>query len=162
MLNNNTKYIVVHAGKRDDYQLALALAEANMLFVLVTEAYFPLDKNWFLSIANFFGLTSNLHKRFKTGLPSNKVMLSKRAMFYQILFSLTKNIKYDLKKGYVLGEKARVLSLKNNIPIIAVNTCAQHAFLNNTIEPKILFQLDSSILVFLLLVGLKQQFSWTF
>ena len=140
LYNSNQKYIVVHAGKRDDYQVALALAEANMLFVLVTEAYFPLDKNWFLSIANFFGLTSSLHKRFKTGLPSNKVILSKRAMFYQILFSLTKNIKYDLKKGYVLGEKARVLSLKNNIPIIAVNTCAQHAFLNNAMEPKILFQ----------------------
>ena len=140
MLKNNTKYIVVHAGKRDDYQVALGLAEANMLFFLVTEAYFPLDKNWFLSIANFFGLTSSLHKRFKTGLPSNKVIISKRAMFYQILFSLTKNIKYDLKKGYVLGEKARVLSLKNNIPIIAVNTCAQHAFLNNAVEPKILFQ----------------------
>lgn len=138
--NSNKKYIVVHAGKRDDYQVALALAESNLLFALVTEAYFPLDKKWFVSIANFLGLTSSLHKRFKTGLPSSNVVVSKRAFFYQVLFSLTKNIKYDLKKGYVLGEKARILSLKNNIPIIAVNTCAQHAFLNNSIEPKILFQ----------------------
>jgi glycosyltransferase involved in cell wall biosynthesis len=139
-MNSNQKYIVVHAGKRDDYQVALALAESDLLFALVTEAYFPLDKNWFLSIANFFGLTSSLHKRFKTGLPSNKVIISKRAMFYQILFSFTKNIKFDLKKGYVLGEKAKALSQKNNVPIIAVNTCAYHAFLNNSVEPKILFQ----------------------
>jgi glycosyltransferase involved in cell wall biosynthesis len=138
--NSNKKYIVVHAGKRDDYQVALALAESDLLFALVTEAYFPLDKKWFLSFANFFGLTSSLHKRYKTGLPSNKVIISKRAMFYQILFSFTKNIKFDLKKGYVLGEKAKALSQKNNVPIIAVNTCAYHAFLNNSVEPKILFQ----------------------
>jgi glycosyltransferase involved in cell wall biosynthesis len=138
--NFKNKYIVVHAGKRDDYQVALALAESDLLYALVTEAYFPLDQDWFVSITNFFGITSSLHKRFKTGLPSNKVVVSKRAFFYQVLFSLTKNIKYDLKKGYVLGEKAKALSQKNNIPIIAVNTCAQHAFLNNAVEPKILFQ----------------------
>lgn len=138
--NSNQKYIVVHAGKRDDYQVALALAESNLLFALVTEAYFPLDKKWFVSIANFFGLTLSLHKRYKAGLPSNKVVISKTAFFYEMLFLITKNVKFDRKKGYVLGEKAKALSQKNNIPIIAVNTCAQHAFLNNTIEPKVLFQ----------------------
>ncbi len=136
----NQKYIVVHAGKRDDYQVALALAESNLLFALVTEAYFPLDIKWFFSIANFFGLTSSLNKRYKIGLPSNYVVVSKRAFFYQVLFSFTKNIKYDLKKGYVLGEKAKALSIKNNLPIIAVNTCAYHAFLNNSVNPKIIFQ----------------------
>jgi len=137
---SNQKYIVVHAGKRDDYQVALAMVEADLLFALVTEAYFPLDKKWFVSIANFFGLTTSLHKRYKTGLPSNKVVVSKRAFFFEILFLLTKNVKFDRKKGYVLGEKAKALSLKNNLPVIAVNTCAQHAFLNNSIEPKIVFQ----------------------
>lgn len=139
-MHSNQKYIVVHAGKRDDYQVALALAESNMLFALVTEAYFPLDRKWFVSIANFFGITSRLHKRYKTGLPSALVVVSMQALFYQILFSLTKNIKFDIKKGYVLGEKAKQLSLKYSQPIIAVNTCAQHAFQNNMIAPKILFQ----------------------
>jgi glycosyltransferase involved in cell wall biosynthesis len=146
MLNNsNKKYIVVHAGKRDDYQVALALAESDLLFALVTEAYFPLDQKWFVSITNFFGLTSSFYKRYKTGLPSNNVVVSKRAFFYEILFLVTKNVKFDRKKGYVLGEKARSLSLKNNFPIIAVNTCAQHAFLNNSIEPKILFQFHPQV-----------------
>lgn len=139
-MNSNQKYIVVHAGKRDDYQVALALAESNMLFALVTEAYFSLDKKWFLSFANFFGLTSSFYKRYKTGLLSKHVVVSKRAFFYEILFLLTKNVKFDRKKGYVLGEKAKALSLKNNTPIIAVNTCAQHAFFNNAVAPKILFQ----------------------
>lgn len=136
----NNKYIVVHAGKRDDYQLALALAEANLLYALVTEVYFPLDKKWFVTIANFLGLTSSLHKRYKTGLSSDFVIVSKRAFFYEILFLITKNVKFDRKKGYVLGEKAKALSQKYNLPIIAVNTCANHAFLNNPVEPKILFQ----------------------
>lgn len=136
----NNKYIVVHAGKRDDYQIALALAEADLLFALVTEVYFPLDKKWFHTIANFFGFTSNLSKRFKKGLTSNFVTISKRALYYEILFLITKNVKYDRKKGYVLGEKAKALSKKYNIPIIAVNTCANHAFNGNTINPKILFQ----------------------
>ena len=139
-MSSNQKYIVVHAGKRDDYQVALALEESNLLFALVTETYFPLDKNWFHSIANFSGLTSSFHKRYKTGLSSNYVVVSKRAFFYEILFLLTRNVKYDRKKGYILGEKAKALSIKNNLPIIAVNTCAQHAFLNNPIEPKIIFQ----------------------
>lgn len=138
--NSNQKYIVVHAGKRDDYQVALALAESNMLLALVTEVYFPLDKKWFTAITNFFGMTSKLHKRYKTGLSSKNVVVSKRAMLYEILFLITKNVKFDRKKGYVLGEKARQLSLKNNSPIIAVNTCAKHAFQNNFIVPKILFQ----------------------
>lgn len=139
-MSSNQKYIVVHAGKRDDYQVALALAESNMLFALVTEAYFPLDKKWFSSITNFLGITSNLYKRYKIGLVSDKVIVSKRAFFYEILFLITRNVKFDRKKGYVLGEKAKELSIKNKIPILAVNTCAQHAFQNNSIEPKILFQ----------------------
>ena len=138
--NSNQKFIVVHAGKRDDYQVALALAESNLLFALVTEGYFPLDKKWFSSFADFFKLNAIFNKRYKIGLPSNKVVISKRAFFFELMFFITKNVQFDKKKGYALGEKAKALSLKNNIPIIAVNTCARHAFLKNTIEPKMLFQ----------------------
>lgn len=136
----NNKYIVVHAGKRDDYQMALALHEANMLFALVTEAYFPLDKSWFSKLVSALGLHSNLSKRYKEGLPSNKVIISYSALFYHIIFSLTKNIKYDAKKGKVLGEKAKKISQKYKTPIIAVNTCAADAFYENDVQPKVLFQ----------------------
>lgn len=136
----NKKYIVVHAGKRDDYQVALALYEADMLYILVTEAYFPLDNKWFSYFINFFGIQSQINKRFKNGLPSKRVSVSYIAFFYHVLFSLTKNIKFDVKKGEILGKKAKKLSLKYNIPVIAVNTCAADAFENNPIEPKVLFQ----------------------
>ena len=45
-LKENKKYIVVHAGKRDDYQVALALHENNMLSYLITDIYFPLHLKW--------------------------------------------------------------------------------------------------------------------
>lgn len=137
---NNKKYIIVHAGKRDDYQVALALYEANMLSVLVTEFYFPYDKKWFKLLIDSFGLQSLVKKRFKEDLPSKYVYSSYKAFFFHILFSITKNNKFDVKKGEILGEKAKKISIKLNVPIIAVNTCAAYAFKNNTIAPKILFQ----------------------
>lgn len=140
MNSHNNKYIVVHAGKRDDYQIALALQEANMLYALVTESYFPLDKKWFSNLVDLLGLHPLFFKRYKEGLPSKKVIISFTAFSNQIIYSFTKNIKYDVKKGYILGQKARSLSVKHKIPIIAVNTCAADAFRNNSISPKILFQ----------------------
>ncbi len=141
-MNNfkSNKYIAVHAGKRDDYQIALALQEANMLFALVTELYFPLNKKWFVIIANLLKLHFSFHKRYKEGLPSEKVIISYEAFLYQLLFMITKNEEYDLKKGAALGQKAKKISQKYNIPIIAVNTCAADAFEQNSVTPKILFQ----------------------
>ena len=140
---NNSKsnqYIVVHAGKRDDYQMALALHEANLLYILVTELYFPLNKKWFLIISNLLKLHFIFEKRYKEGLPSEKVIISYRALFYQLLFMITKNEEFDLKKGAALGKKAKKISLKIKVPIIAVNTCASDAFEQNSVTPKILFQ----------------------
>jgi len=140
MKMQQNKYIVVHAGKRDDYQVALALHEANMLYCLVTEAYFPLDKKWFVSLTDFLGIRSKFFRRYKEGLPSSKVCIPWKAHFYGMLFLWTKNVSFDSKKGYALGKHARKLSQKYNIPIIAVNTCAADAFQGNLIQPKILFQ----------------------
>ena len=66
-------------------------------------------------------------------------------MFFELLFQLTKNVSFDKRKGYALGLKAKKISQKNNIPIIAVNTCAYDAFLNNKVEPKVLFQFHPHI-----------------
>ncbi|WP_320814556.1 glycosyltransferase family 4 protein [Flavobacterium sp.] len=138
-------YIVVHAGRRDDYQIALALQEHNQLYFLVTEAYFPLDNFFFKKVACFFGTEKKFALRFKEGLPSEKVIISYRALFFELLFQLTKNVNFDRKKGYALGLKAKKISQKNNVPIIAVNTCAYDAFFNNPIHPKILFQFHPHI-----------------
>src|SRR5574343_207003 len=109
------KYIVVHAGKRDDYQVALALHEANMLYCLVTEAYFPLDKKWFVFLTDFLGIRSKFYRRYKEGLPSSKVCIPWKAHFYEMLFLWTKNVSFDSKKGYALGKYARKFSQRYNI-----------------------------------------------
>ena len=59
------KIVVVHAGKRDDYQVALALEEGNLLEFLVTDMYWPLDNkvcNYFMSL---MGLNKIGEKNFK-------------------------------------------------------------------------------------------------
>ena len=144
-MTNTKSYIIVHAGRRDDYQMALALEEYGQLFCLVTEAYFPLDNLFFNKVISFLGIKKKLNLRFKEGLPSKKVIVSYSAFFFELLFQLTKNVSFDKRKGYALGLKAKKISKKNNIPIIAVNTCAHDAFLNNKVEPKVLFQFHPHI-----------------
>lgn len=139
MIKSNS-YIIVHAGRRDDYQIALALEENNQLFYLVTESYFPLDNYFFNKLVSFIGLKNKFSLRYKQGVPSKKVLVSYKAFFFELLFHLTKNVYFDKRKGEILGLKAKKISMKHNIPIIAVNTCAYDAFFKNTIQPKVLFQ----------------------
>ncbi|MFV8270529.1 glycosyltransferase family 4 protein [Flavobacterium sp. GT2N3] len=136
------KYIVVHAGRRDDYQVALALAKANALHCLLTDFYAPLDAFAIRSILNCVprSVQNTVAKRYKVGLPSTLVCTSVLATIYALLFSVTKNIKYSALKDKALGVAARKLSLKYKIPIISMNTYAKYAFENNSIQPKILFQ----------------------
>ncbi|WP_294229362.1 glycosyltransferase family 4 protein, partial [uncultured Chryseobacterium sp.] len=131
------KYIVVHAGRRDDYQVALSLAENQLLEKLVTDVYFPLDKPWF---SNFFYLFSNsFEKRFKQGLRSKYIYSSAHILFLSFL----NMIKYDItrvkKIDNILGKIASRLSKDKNLPIISMNSYAYYAFQNNT-NLKILFQ----------------------
>lgn len=136
----NEKYIVVHAGRRDDYQVALALHEAQMLKFLITDFYSPFDS--FLGIflqknKLFSGLLS---KRYKRGLPSYKAIISYKALAYFVLFNLTGKIIFDNLKGVALGKKANALSQKYKIPVLSMNTYATEAFERNPFKPRVLFQ----------------------
>lgn len=136
------KYIVVHAGRRDDYQVALALADRNLLECLITDFYAPFDT--FL-IGNLLktlpqSIQIRLKKRYKEGLSSNLVTISFLSVFYEILYSFTKNIKYSTLKDKALGKKAKKLSIKYNVPILSMNTYAKYAFEENPVDPKVLFQ----------------------
>lgn len=133
------RYVIVHAGRRDDYQVALALAESNKLLYLITDIYFPLDKHYFNKISSFLKLKSKFEKRYKKGLPSNKVIISKRALIYSVFYKIFKNIRFSTLKDKELGNKANRIALKHNSSVISMNTYASEAF--NKIEKlKILFQ----------------------
>ena len=135
-------YIVVHAGRRDDYQVALALTEANTLHCLITDFYAPLDAFGIGRIIKFLPkiIQTVLAKRYKDGLSSKLVTVSVMALVYSALYAITKNIKYSALKDKALGITANKLALKLNIPVISMNTYAKYAFENNAIHPKILFQ----------------------
>lgn len=59
------KAVVVHAGARDSYQLALALSEANLLQALVTDLFLPANWTWMIRLAARFspGLADLLSRR---------------------------------------------------------------------------------------------------
>ncbi|RTZ00894.1 glycosyltransferase [Flavobacterium sp. RSP49] len=136
------KYIVVHAGRRDDYQVALALAEENSLQFLVTDFYTPFDTNFLGSILKFLpvSMQRKLAKRYKMGLSSNLVRISYLSMFYEVVFLFSKSSKYSALKDKALGNLAKRLSVQYQMPILSMNTYAKYAFQNNPVSPKVLFQ----------------------
>ena len=75
--NTTHKAVVVHAGARDSYQLALALSEAGLLEALVTDLLWPSDRSWARRIVATLprALRSQLTRRIVAGLPWDQVRL---------------------------------------------------------------------------------------
>lgn len=71
------KFVVVHSGARDNYQLARALSEAGMLEALITDLFYPVDEEWRLKLLRALprGLRSLLLQRSTPGLTSSEVRL---------------------------------------------------------------------------------------
>lgn len=71
------KAVVVHAGARDSYQLALALAEANLLERLFTDLFWPQDRKLANAIARRFpSFYKQSLQRSAQGLPFDAVKLN--------------------------------------------------------------------------------------
>jgi glycosyltransferase involved in cell wall biosynthesis len=72
-----TRFVVVHGGARDAYQLAQAFSDAGMLEVLVTDLFWPVDRGWAQVIGRIFPrrLRSLLLQRSEPDLPSRCVHL---------------------------------------------------------------------------------------
>lgn len=69
------KAVVVHAGARDAYQVALALEEAGMLKTLVTDMFWPAGEPWAERLGRQLpqGVERKLRSRTAPGLPANRV-----------------------------------------------------------------------------------------
>ena len=69
------KAVVVHAGARDAYQVALALEEAGMLKTLVTDMFWPADGAWAERLKGQLpqGIERKLRSRSAPGLPAKRV-----------------------------------------------------------------------------------------
>ncbi len=73
----SSKLVVVHAGARDAYQVALALEQAGMLEVLVTDLFWPADKPSLRRLVQRFTprLLPVLERRSRQGLSFGRVQL---------------------------------------------------------------------------------------
>lgn len=135
-----TKYVVVHAGRRDNYEVAVALHQNNMLSCLVTDYYSPLDNPIFYKIVNYFGLFNLFNKRYNNELPSAKVVLGKKALLISVFMVLFKKNKWNNLKDKYLGVLANEISHKNKCSVLSMNTYAMYAFKNIENGKKVLFQ----------------------
>jgi len=132
--------VVVHAGRRDNYQVALALHEVGLLNKLVTELYFPGEKHLIEGLFTLFKKRELLRLRYMEGLPSSHVSVSKRAFLMSGVIKILKTATYYPLQGEMLGAKASRIAIKNNSPIISYSTYAKEALKNQQVTYRILFQ----------------------
>lgn len=134
------KAVVVHAGRRDNYQVALALHEVGLLNKLVTELYFPGEKHIIQQLFTLFKKKQLLRLRFIEGLPSSHVSVSKSALLMSGVIKILRTAKYYPVQGEMLGSKASRIALKNNSPVISYSTYAKEALKSQQVKHRILFQ----------------------
>lgn len=133
----NNKYVVAFNGKRDDYQVPLALEESGLLKNLETNFYAP-EKSSIL----YRSLPQKLKKASCNGLPPSKVHSN-----YLLFFLNTIGIvfKLDMSKIYKFIDKQLSLaalkrSKKDNCHLFLYSQYAYWAFKETTDRKKILFQ----------------------
>lgn len=116
------KYIVVHAGARDWYRLAISLYENDKLAYLVTDDII-------------------FRKKYRDLFPRHMIKISWMALFFKFLEKvISSKMGFNIYKDYWLGRKAGKLSNKKKLPIFSCCRYAMTAFDISKIHPKILFQ----------------------
>jgi len=135
--------VAVLSGARDHFQLPLALHEGALLEALVTDWYWPADRAWFDRTAGRLLSHSVIEKRYQSGLASNRVHVSKRALAAFALMKLGRSTTLNPYKGAVLSREARDLALKGGAALIAYSTYGMPAFEERAVRPRhrILFQM---------------------
>lgn len=127
MVNDTPRAVVVHAGNRDRYQVALALYEAGLLEKLVTDIYFPLDQPWFMrTIGRWFSMEF-LTKRYCPGLPSDKVCSMAKALGVIVVNRLLKGRNLYPISDAMLGARARAIAQRTRATIFSYSTYASEA-----------------------------------
>jgi glycosyltransferase involved in cell wall biosynthesis len=134
------KYVVVHAGRRDNYEVAVALHENEMLEYLVTDFYAPLDNPIFNTIISWLRLEKFFSKRYNEMLPSAKVIISRKAMLINIIVVFFKKLNLHNIKDKYLGQLANRIALKHDLEVLSMNTYAMYAFKNIHKGKRVLFQ----------------------
>jgi len=131
------KCVVAHAGARDHYQLALALAEKGYLEKLVTDIYTP---NWLYTI-----FPSIFEKRYQPGLSSSFISFNILNLSLGVLNILNKKNFDHRKNDESISIKAYSIAFQKQLPLFLYSYYAFPAFKKAQSEsfnpPRLLFQL---------------------
>jgi glycosyltransferase involved in cell wall biosynthesis len=134
------KAVVTHAGRRDSYQLALALDEGNLLEALITDFY------WNPAVYSLLKTAMphrGIPERICAGLDSRRVHLSSKAVFADIGMKLTGGKNLYPYKDAALGSDARKRAIKTGSALFSYSYYAHSAFrcADTELEHRFLFQL---------------------
>ena len=141
------KAVVVHAGARDSYQLALGLSEAGTLESLVTDLFWPSDRRWANWIAERLprGLRALLRQRGCPGLPFSQITLAPFAGLKSLLMERAPRLSFSLRRwatrssDNTLGKRAGSLARRSGSGLISYSYTGFQAF-QAFGRPGILFQ----------------------
>lgn len=139
--------VIVHAGARDSYQLALAMSEAGMLKALVTDLYSLEDRKWTRTLHSLIprAWVSLINKRKHPDLPSSRV----RTFFWRGLWTLLLQKWRGAPSGFtqrtarrldsVLGRKAGRIATSAACDLVSYSYYGYDAFKESP-HSRILFQ----------------------
>ncbi len=142
------KTVVVHRGGRDAYQVARALAETGELDRLVTDLYWPRDRDWARKLAGRApaGLQSLLNARYAEGLPSASVHNCWFSGLVSLAGERLPQLPFRWRRDSVrwsdrvLGSAAGRLARRNGSTLVCYSYYGYSAFQSYG-KPGILFQL---------------------
>jgi glycosyltransferase involved in cell wall biosynthesis len=134
------KAVVTHAGRRDSYQLALALDEGNLLESLITDFYWnPSVYSMLKTVLPHRGVP----ERIRPGLNPNHVRLSMKAVLADIAMKLATGKDLNGYKDAALGTAARRRAIETHSALFSYSYYAHSAFrpADTEIDYRFLFQL---------------------
>ena len=142
------KAVVVHAGARDSYQLALALSEAGLLETLVTDLLWPTDRSWSRAALSRLSpaLQEMLQRRSVPGLPSAQVhqcvLAGLRVLFLDKLPRIPLSLRRNSSRAAdaELGRTAGRLARRANAGLVTYSYYGYDA-IREYARPAMLFQL---------------------
>ena len=143
-----TKFVVVHSGARDGYQLARALSEAGMLEALITDLFWPADLKWTRAIETILPkrLRSLILQRSDASLPSAEVRLCALAGSLTLLMDKLPGIPLSVRRratryaDATLGRTAGRYATQRAAGLLSYSYYGYDAFTHYS-RPAILFQM---------------------
>lgn len=146
-IGSPNKAVVVHRGARDAYQVARALAEADLLETLVTDLYWPGDRAWSKSLTTVLpsSVRRALAARYAEGLPSSNVRLCVPSGPLSFLMDKLPGFSFDRRRraqrstDAALGRLAGRIAEQRNSKLFSYSYYGYHSF-SSYCRPGILFQ----------------------